>query len=95
MACERKFGGAGKDLHYGDGIVVKDSRDVFRGELVCSIANEKTGFADGTVSNDDTSAMISMVPLQVDKEREETYFIVGLIALKVSSRSVICCVCRI
>jgi hypothetical protein len=45
--CER-------DVHYRDGIIVEDCRDVFRGELVGSVADEQARLTDGTVTDDDT-----------------------------------------
>lgn len=39
--------------HYSDGVVVEDRRDVFGGELVCGVADEKTCLADSTVADDD------------------------------------------
>lgn len=41
------------NVHYGNGIVIEDSRDVFGGELVCCVADEKTCLAHSTVSDDD------------------------------------------
>jgi hypothetical protein len=38
--------------HYSDGIVIENGRDVFRGKLVRGVADEKAGFADGTVTDD-------------------------------------------
>jgi hypothetical protein len=40
--------------HDGDGVIVKDGRDVFRGEFVRSVAYKETCFADRTVTDDDT-----------------------------------------
>lgn len=42
--------------HNGHGVVVEDGRDIFRGELVCRVADEETCLADGTVTDDDTPA---------------------------------------
>jgi hypothetical protein len=42
------------DLHDGDGIVVEDGRDIFGGELVCCVRDQKTGLSHGTISDDDT-----------------------------------------
>jgi hypothetical protein len=42
--------------HNGDGVVVEDCGDIFRGELVCGVANEKTCLADRTVADDDAPA---------------------------------------
>lgn len=39
--------------HYSDGVVVEDRRDIFGGELVRGVADEKTCLADGTVADDD------------------------------------------
>jgi hypothetical protein len=44
------------DSHDGDGIVIEHSRDVFRRELVCCVADEKAGLSDGTISDHNTSA---------------------------------------
>lgn len=41
--------------HDGDGVVVEDCRDIFRGEFVGSVANEETGLANGTVADDNAS----------------------------------------
>jgi hypothetical protein len=43
------------DLHDGYGIIVKDGRDIFGGEFVGGIADEKTGLAYGTIAHDHTS----------------------------------------
>lgn len=43
-----------KDSHNGDGVVVKDSRDIFGGKLVGRIADEQTGLANSTIADDDT-----------------------------------------
>ena len=45
--------------HDGNGIIVEDGRDVFRGELVGGVADEQARLADGTVTDDDTSARVS------------------------------------
>jgi hypothetical protein len=42
--------------HNGDGVVVEDGGDIFRGELVGGITNEQTCLADGTVTDDDAPA---------------------------------------
>lgn len=42
-------------IHNRDGIVVKYCRDIFGGELVRRVADEKTGLSDGTVANDHAS----------------------------------------
>lgn len=42
--------------HNGHGVVVEDSRDIFRGEFVCRVADEETCLADSTVTDDDTPA---------------------------------------
>ena len=44
--------GRGPDIHNRDGIVVEDCRHVFRGELVCRVADEKTCLANRTVADD-------------------------------------------
>lgn len=38
--------------HDSDRIVVKDSRDVFRREFICSITYQEAGLAHGTIAND-------------------------------------------
>ena len=43
-----------KDVHDSNGIVVEDGRDVFGGEFVGRIADEKTCLADSTVTGDNT-----------------------------------------
>jgi hypothetical protein len=52
--------GAGVDLmgvqvdsHNSDSVVVEHSRDIFGGEFVCCIADEKTSLSNSTVTNDD------------------------------------------
>jgi hypothetical protein len=40
--------------HYSDGVVVEDRGDIFGGELVGGVADEKTCLADSTVADDDT-----------------------------------------
>lgn len=42
----------GSHSHNRDSIVVEDGRDVFRGELVRRVADEKTRLAHSTVTND-------------------------------------------
>jgi hypothetical protein len=42
--------------HDGDGVVVEDGGDIFRGELVRGVADEKTCLADSTVTDDDAPA---------------------------------------
>lgn len=39
------------NVHDRDSIVVKDRRDVFRGEFVCGVANKETCLADRTVTD--------------------------------------------
>jgi hypothetical protein len=39
--------------HNSDGVVVKDRRDIFGGEFVRGVADEKTCLADSTVTDDD------------------------------------------
>jgi hypothetical protein len=41
--------------HDCNGIVVEDSRNIFRWELVGRIADEKTGLADRTIPHNDAS----------------------------------------
>lgn len=40
--------------HDGDGVVVKYSGDIFRGELVGGVTDEQTCLANGTVADYDT-----------------------------------------
>jgi hypothetical protein len=40
--------------HDGDGVIVKYSRDVFRGKFIRGVAYEETCLADRTVADDDT-----------------------------------------
>jgi hypothetical protein len=40
------------DVHNRDGIVIENRGDIFRGKLVCRVADEKTSLADSTVTND-------------------------------------------
>jgi len=47
-------GSCGMYVHYRDGIVVEDGRNIFRRELVCGIADEQARLTDGTVADDDT-----------------------------------------
>jgi hypothetical protein len=42
--------------HYRDGVVVEYCRDIFGGELVGRIADEKAGLSDGTVTDDNASS---------------------------------------
>jgi hypothetical protein len=42
--------------HNGNSIVIKDSRHIFGGELVCRVADQKTSLAHSTVTDDHTSA---------------------------------------
>jgi hypothetical protein len=48
-----------EDVHDRHGIVVEHSRNVFGGEFVSSVADEKTSLANSTVSNNDTSVQES------------------------------------
>ena len=50
----------GGDSHNGDGIVVKDGRDVFGGKLVGCIADEQTSLANSTVPNNHASSSIAL-----------------------------------
>lgn len=45
--------GAEINSHYGDGVVIKDGRDIFRGELVGCVADEKTSLSDSTIADND------------------------------------------
>jgi hypothetical protein len=47
----------GGDSHNGDGIIVEDCRDIFRGEFVGGIADQKASLANGTVSENNTPVM--------------------------------------
>jgi hypothetical protein len=40
--------------HDGNGIVVEDGRDVFGGELVCRVTDQKTCLTDSTITDDHT-----------------------------------------
>lgn len=42
-----------RNSHNRNCVIVKDGRDIFRRELVRCITDEKTGLADGTVTDDD------------------------------------------
>ncbi len=48
------------DSHNSDGIVIKDGRDIFGGEFVCRVADEKTSLAHGTITNNHTPADSSL-----------------------------------
>lgn len=41
--------------HYGDRIIIEDSGDVFRRELIRRVTDEETCLANGTVANDNAS----------------------------------------
>jgi hypothetical protein len=43
-------------IHYRHGIIVENSRHIFRRELVGGIADEETRLSDGTVTHNNTSA---------------------------------------
>lgn len=43
------------DVHDRDSIVIEDCGNVFRGELVCRVADEKTCLSDRTVTDDHAS----------------------------------------
>lgn len=49
------------NLHYRDCIIVEDCRNVFRGELVCRVADEKARLTNSTVANHDTSVGICQI----------------------------------
>lgn len=40
------------DSHHRDGVVIENGRDIFRGELVCCVADEETSLSNGTVADD-------------------------------------------
>lgn len=72
--------GAGVDLtgvqvdsHNSDSVVVEHSRDIFGGEFVCCIADEKTSLSNSTVTNDDAPVLggrwISSLDKQANCER--------------------------
>lgn len=42
--------------HNGNSIVIKDCRDIFGGEFVCRVADQKTSLAHSTITDDHTSA---------------------------------------
>jgi hypothetical protein len=50
MAGRYERGGS----HDGDGVVVEDGGDIFRGELVGGVTDEQTCLANGTVADYDT-----------------------------------------
>lgn len=55
------------DLHYRDGIVIEDGRDIFRGEFVGRVADEQARLTDSTVTDDDTPvATIGRVSMRLD-----------------------------
>jgi hypothetical protein len=58
--CTKNAGSVGTERrggsHNGDGVVVEDGGDIFRGELVRGVTNEQTCLADGTVTDDDAPA---------------------------------------
>ena len=41
--------------HDSNSVVVKNSRNVFRRELVGCVGDQQTGFSDGTIAYDDAS----------------------------------------
>lgn len=43
-----------QNVHYGDGIVIEDGRDIFGGELVRSIADEEACLSDSTITDNHT-----------------------------------------
>lgn len=43
------------NVHDRDSIVIKDCGNVFRGELVCRVTDEKTCLSDCTVTDDHAS----------------------------------------
>jgi hypothetical protein len=49
------------DSHHSNGIVIEDGWDVFGGELVGGVANEQTGLAHGTITDDHTPAHRNVV----------------------------------
>jgi hypothetical protein len=58
----------GGNSHDGDGIVVEDSGDIFRGELVGGIADEETSLADCTIADDDAPARRAILVMGVLEE---------------------------
>lgn len=42
-------------LHYSNGIVIEHSRNIFRGELVCRVADQKASLSNSTVTDNYTS----------------------------------------
>lgn len=69
-ACDAGREGGRRSLHDGDGVVVKDSRNVLAGELVGRVADEQTRFPDGAVTDNDTSVQFSFWP---DRPQTESY----------------------
>jgi hypothetical protein len=49
-------GGCEGNSHNGNSIVIKDGRDIFGREFVCSVADQKTSLANSTVTDNHTSA---------------------------------------
>lgn len=45
-----------QNSHHCDSIVIEDRWHIFRRELVCRVANQQTGLAHSTITNDHTSA---------------------------------------
>jgi hypothetical protein len=43
--------GKRRNSHNGDGVIVEDCWDIFGGEFIGRVADEETGLAHGTVTN--------------------------------------------
>jgi hypothetical protein len=43
------------DIHHRDGIIIKNGRNVFRGELVCCVTDEEASLSYSTIADDNTS----------------------------------------
>lgn len=51
------------NLHDSDSVVIENGRDIFRGELVGCVADQKTCLADSTVTDDNTPRGVDRLAL--------------------------------
>ena len=54
--CGNREREVGEALHNGDGVVVKDRRNILAGKLIRGIRDKQTSLANRSVSDDDTPA---------------------------------------
>jgi hypothetical protein len=66
-----------EDSHNSNSIVIEDGWDVFGGELVGGVANEQTGLAHGTITDDHTPAHRNVVSTMLVSDVSEALSLPG------------------